>query len=83
MNPRVQSATALDDFRLVLVFTNGEEKIFDCKPYLDKGIFKLLADKSYFASVTVMDGTVQWPDEQDFCPDTLYIESRSKDKMSA
>lgn len=65
----------LDGYKLLLVFTNDEEKIFDCSPYLDKGIFRLLADKSYFAAVKVVDGTVQWPDEQDFCPDTLYMDS--------
>jgi Protein of unknown function (DUF2442) len=83
MNPRVKSVEAMDDFRLFLIFNNDEEKIFDCKPYLDKGIFKLLGNKSYFASVRIMDDTVVWPDEQDFCPDTLYLDSTIKHTESS
>ena len=83
MNPRVVSAEPMDDFKLFLIFTNGEERVFDCKPYLGKGIFRLLQDRTYFAKLQVVNGTVQWADEQDFCPDTLYLESKPAIKMSA
>ncbi|MDO8952131.1 MAG: DUF2442 domain-containing protein [Draconibacterium sp.] len=39
MNPRVQKVKPLDDFKLLIVFENGEERIFDVTPFLDKGIF--------------------------------------------
>lgn len=83
MNPRVQTAKPLEDYILLLTFTNSEEKFFDCKPYLNTGIFKMLQDKAYFNDVKVSNGTVQWRDEQDFCPDTLYIESYQNQKISA
>lgn len=44
-------------------------------PYLDKGIFKELKDLSYFKSFRIAFGTVQWKNEQDFAPETLYLES--------
>jgi hypothetical protein len=72
MNPRVVDVVANDDYTLTLTFTNGEVGQFDVTPYLDKGIFQELRDKSYFKSVRVALRTVQWPHEQDFCPDTLY-----------
>lgn len=76
MNPRVVNVVANDDYTLTLTFTNGEVGQFDVTPYLDKGIFQELRDKSYFKAVRVALGTVQWPHEQDFCPDTLYEASR-------
>jgi len=77
MNPRVKDVKPTDDYKLILTFTNGEVKVFDVTPYLDKGFFKQLKDKSYFKSVKPFMDTVQWKNGQDFCPDTLYLESKS------
>ncbi len=77
MNPRIKRVKANQDYTLNLFFENGEEKIFDCRPYLDIGVFKELKELPYFLKVTVQMGTVSWPHEQDFCPDTLYIESKT------
>mgnify|MGYP001586654023 CR=1 FL=1 len=76
MNPRVIKAIPNDDYSLRLTFSNGEIGVFDVSPYLEKGIFKELKEPSYFKSVKACMGTVQWPHEQDFCPDTLYEESK-------
>lgn len=67
------------NYRLILEFANGECKEFDVSPYLDKGIFTRLRDNSYFRQVRVSMGTVQWPGGQDFCPDTLFENSREID----
>ena len=72
MNPRVKSVRALPEHRLELLFENGELKKFDVTPYLTKGMFKELNEKDYFKRVKPFMGTVQWPNGQDFCPDTLY-----------
>jgi hypothetical protein len=75
MNPRVKDVKPNPDYTLTLLFDNGEIRIFDVKPYLDKGIFKELRDKRQFYSVRPFLGSVQWRNGQDFCPDTLYLES--------
>lgn len=75
-NPRVQSVTPHSDYTLTLQFTNGEVKRFDVKPYLTKGFFRELQSISYFQKVRLFLETVQWPNGQDFCPDTLYLESQ-------
>ncbi|MEK7271069.1 MAG: DUF2442 domain-containing protein [Planctomycetota bacterium] len=75
MNPRVRTARANDDFTLTLQFDNGETRRFDMRPHLDFGVFRELKDPSYFKTVRVAYGTVQWPHAQDICPDTLYLES--------
>ncbi len=75
MNPRVKEVKANPDYTLTLTFTNGEVKVFDVKPYLDKGIFRELKDMSVFNSVRPFLGSIQWRNGQDFCPDTLYADS--------
>jgi len=75
MNPRVSRVSTTDDYQLNIVFTNGEDGIYDCSGLLDFGVFKELKNKHYFKQAKVIDGTVAWPHEQDICPDTLYIES--------
>ena len=75
MNPRVVAVDAAEDYKLELTFANGEYGTYDCSPLLNFGVFSELRDKDYFNKVTVVDGTVVWPHEQDICPDTLYLDS--------
>ncbi len=76
MNPRVTKVSPEPGFRLYLEFSNGQRREFDVSPYLDRGIFRQLKDPRYFRQVRVSLGTVEWPDGQDFCPDTLYETSQ-------
>jgi len=76
MYPRVKDVKPTDDYKLILTFTNGEIKMFDVSPYLEKGFFKQLRDKSYFKSVKPFMDSVQWQNGQDFCPDMLYLDSQ-------
>jgi len=73
MNPSVEAAEPLENYKLKVYFNNGEVKEFDVTPFLDKGIFVELRDKEYFSKVSVAFGAVQWPNEQDFSNDTLYL----------
>lgn len=75
MNPRVKQVSTLSNYKLSLVFTNGEHGIYDCSSLLEFGVFRELENTNYFSRVKVLDGTVVWPHEQDICPDTLYLES--------
>lgn len=83
MNPRVVSVMPDEDYTVILTFTNGEVKRFDVKPYLDRGIFRELRDVSVFNSVRPVLGSIQWQGGQDFCPDTLYLDSVSLAEGSA
>ncbi|HLA34513.1 MAG TPA: DUF2442 domain-containing protein [Rhodocyclaceae bacterium] len=69
------AAAPLPESRLLLTFVHGEQRVFDVSPYLDKGIFTQLKNPDYFAQVRVVSGHVEWPHEQDFSPDTLYLRS--------
>ena len=78
MNPRVSKVSTTNNYQLNLLFTNGEQGIYDCSSLLDFGVFKELKNKYYFTQAKVIDGTVVWPHEQDICPDTLYLDSVRK-----
>ena len=71
---KITAVTANDDFSLDLKFNDGSVKRFDVKPYLDYEVFRELKDLNYFKQVDVAFGTVQWPNEQDISPETLYLE---------
>ncbi len=75
MLPRVKSVKPQINYRLLLVFDNEEVKIFDLKPYLDRGKFTELKDLHIFNSVRPFLGSIQWSNELDLCPDTLYLDS--------
>jgi hypothetical protein len=75
MNPRVKAVKPNPDYTLTLLFTNGEARSFDVRPYLDRGIFRELRDLRNFNSVKPFLGSIQWQNGQDFCPDTLYADS--------
>lgn len=79
---KVVTARANDDFSLNLTFDDGSVRRFDVTPYLEFGAFKELKDKNYFRRVRVAFGTVQWPNEQDISPETLYLESTVIESVS-
>ncbi len=75
----VISVQPLENYKLLLVFDNGEKRIGDIKPLLTKPVFAFLEDTTYFNSVYLEYGAVTWKDyngnEIDICPDKLYMDS--------
>ena len=75
LGPRVSSVSPMEDYKLLLTFNNGERRIFDVKPLLLKKVFKPLQHRLFFESVKVSHGSILWPHDIDYCPDSLYAES--------
>ena len=73
--PRLLSVAALPEFTLRLTFADGEVRLFDCKPYLSRGVFVRLHDPSAFAQVYLAADTACWPGGLDIAPATLYLRS--------
>ena len=65
----------LVDYQLLLTFENGEKRIFDMKPYMERGIFKELKDEKKFRSVRVSFDSIEWCNQADFDPEFLYEKS--------
>jgi hypothetical protein len=76
MYPAVKEVIPGIDYTLLLTFSNGDKRLFDMKPYLDKSIFKELRDIARFNSVHVCFDTVEWDNEADFDPEVLYTNSK-------
>jgi len=75
MNPYVRSVRPQDDYLLLLTFENGEKRIFDLKPYLNKGVFTRLKSPALFKTARAVSGSVEWQGEIDLSYDTLYLSS--------
>jgi hypothetical protein len=72
----IKSVQAMDDFKLLLEFSNKEKRIFDVKLLFDKPVFQPLKNKELFEKVHIIyDYTIAWNDEIDMCPDSLYLDS--------
>jgi hypothetical protein len=75
MNPtmlRIRKATPLADHRVRLTLTNGDVVERDLSALLWGQVFEpLRSDANRFRHVTVSGGTLVWPGDLDFDPDTL------------
>ncbi len=77
MNPRPVAVTALPNYELDVRFGNGERRLVDMKPWLDKPVFKRLRQGDYFFKAHIAPyHTVAWDDTLDMCPDTLYLDGK-------
>ena len=77
---RVKEVKALPDYRLDIVFRNGERGIFDCKPY--RSYECLSGTWGEFDKVVADHGTVMWPNGVDLCPDEVYDISEKVEKAT-
>lgn len=75
MYPRVKKVEVLNDYKLLLTFTNDEKRIFDVSAYLEDEFWKALKDMNLFKNVKVAGGSIEWDTGEDFCPDELYEKS--------
>ena len=71
----VLKVTVLPEYRLALEFENGERRLFDMNPYMEKKPFVKLKGSPVFKCAYVDYGTVVWPGDIDIAPETLYDQS--------
>jgi len=71
---RILTAKVCGSHSLDLVFNDGNRKRVNIFPLLEGMIFEPLRDPAYFARAVVdpVIGTVVWPNEADFAPESLY-----------
>lgn len=76
MYPKVEKIKPIKPSFLEFQFSNGEIKIFDVSNYWNSHFFSQLQQWNYFIRVQIKNGTVTWPNEQDFAPETIYLDSK-------
>lgn len=69
---KIVDVKPLEDYKLLIEFNNGEKRIKDMKPYLNKGVFSKLKDKTFFKEVKIAYGTIYWDNDIDLCSDSIY-----------
>ncbi|MCI0618820.1 DUF2442 domain-containing protein [bacterium] len=72
--PRIESVTALPEWRLLVIFTNGFKKIYDCNKIMNLERFQLLRHDAFFKAVKVDLGGygISWDDERDLSEYELW-----------
>jgi hypothetical protein len=68
----VVSVKATKDYKLYLEFENGEKRLFDMAPYMNRKPYVRLKGTPVFAVAYIDYGTVCWPGNIDIAPETLY-----------
>jgi len=76
---KIKNIQILDNYLIHFVFDDGAEKTINFKPFIkDDPLTSKLSDYDFFKQVKVYENGrgIYWPNEYDFCPDTLryYIE---------
>lgn len=72
MYPAVEHVSPCEDYRVRVVFDNGEQGVLDMKPYLDFGVFQRLRHPEVFKQVRVAFDTVVWSSGVDLDPEFVY-----------
>ena len=77
LQPQITAVKPLSDYRLLLDFATGEQKIFNVSPYLHGDWYGKLRDANFFQTVHIEGNTVAWAGGQDIAPHELYNDSIS------
>ncbi len=75
MRPRAIDVKPLQDYKLLITFSNNEKKIFDVTPYLKYKQFEELKNPTIFKTVKIAGLSIEWINGADICPDELYNNS--------
>ncbi len=81
---RVKKVEYLSDYKLRLHFDNGKVRTIDLADELKdaKNKFLDLKDIGYFKKVKCDGISIIWPNEIDFCPDWLYMNSKNESEST-
>ena len=71
----VKKAIPRDDHTIVLVFADGQKKLYDARSILEKEMYRPLRSIPFFLTGRVEYDTVVWSEEIDIAPESLYEDS--------
>jgi hypothetical protein len=74
MIPHVVYAKYVKDYKIFLIFQDGEHGEIDLKKFLTGPVFEPLKNKKTFSNFCIDGFTLNWNDRADIAPETLYKE---------
>ena len=76
--PHVTAVKPLPEKRLLVTFSTGETKVYDCKPLLEEEVFRPLKDQALFqcAHADRHGYGVIWNDEIDLSESELWLNGK-------
>lgn len=72
MQPKLTDVKPLENYRILLCYDTGEQRVFDVLPYITGSWYGQLKDPAIFRTVHVSGKTVEWAGGQDIAPHELY-----------
>jgi hypothetical protein len=83
--PKIVSVQPLENKKLLVLFANSVEKIYDCTPLLSLDMFEILKNDAFFKAVKVDAGGygISWNDHSDLSEYELWTNSVELVKESA
>jgi hypothetical protein len=77
--PRIKTVDIIGTFQLLVHFDNGEQRIYDCRPLLNRPQFHLLENQAFSRSVRVDPGGygISWNDDIDISEYELWINGKA------
>jgi hypothetical protein len=65
----------LEGYKIMILFENGENRIFDMTSLIEKPFYQKIKNPAIFRTVKVSDITLEWITGEDICPEDLYYNS--------
>lgn len=83
--PKVESVKALKGRLILVVFSNGVKKVYDCSPLLAENTYSDLAIEAIFQNVKADQGGygISWTDEIDLAESELWINGVLAEQINA
>ena len=70
--PRIKEVKAVEDYKIEILYVNGEKKLYDMKKNLKHKFYEKLNNPEYFKLVKNAQTTVEWTNGEDVDPNDLY-----------
>jgi len=78
----ITSVTVENNYKLRLIYSNGDIVVVDFTPIIRQGgVFAPLSNPDIFSQVKLGEGGryIEWPSGVDFCADALWFEAHPND----